>query len=338
MAEDTLGVGFIGVGGQGEEQVRAFAALPGIRVRAVCDVDADRAATVAARYGAARWTTDPGELAAFDDLQLVCIATPEAHHREPTLACLAAGKHVLLEKPISTRLDEARVLFEQAERSGCILAPAHVLRFHPAYALLKERIAAGQLGKVVSIAAGRNQPRARAARFHREHSFLEVLVHDIDLAIWYTGDQPERVYAIERKVLHAGPADAVWGMIQFAGGAVATLECHWLWPAGRRSYVESSLRVVGTEETARIVDPSSALEFTNDQGSEVPDTTLWPSVHGVAAGALVNQAAAVVRCIRAGEPFTIVTPPEVLLGLRTALALIRSAHEGREVFLTEVEA
>jgi UDP-N-acetylglucosamine 3-dehydrogenase len=337
MTDHTLGMGFIGVGGQGEEQVRAYAALPGVRIQAICDVDADRAATVAARYGAARWTTDLAELTVLEDLQAVCIATPEAYHLEPTMACLAAGKHVLLEKPISTRLDEARQLFEQAERYGRILAPAHVLRFHPAYATLKERIAARQLGRIVSIVARRNQPRARATRFHREDCFLEVLVHDIDLAIWYTGDQPERVYAVERQVLHPGPADAVWGMIQFAGGAVATLECHWLWPAGRRSYVESAIRVVGTEETARIADPSSALEFTHDHGSDLPDTTLWPSVHGVAAGALVNQAAAFARCVQAGAPFTIVTPGEVLLGLRTALALIRSAREGREVSLAEVD-
>jgi UDP-N-acetylglucosamine 3-dehydrogenase len=337
MADDTLGVGFIGVGDQGEEQVRAFAALPGIRIEAVCDVDANRAVAIGARYGAVRWTTNMADVPALDDVQLVCIATPEAYHLEPTMACLAAGKHVLLEKPISTRLDEARLLFEQAERYGRILAPAHVLRFHPAYATLKERIASGRLGRVVSLAAGRNEPQARAARFHRVHSFLEVLIHDIDLAIWYTGDRPERVYAIERKVLHAGPADAVWGMIQFANGAVATLECHWLWPAGRRSYVESSLRVVGTEEVAEIVDPSPALVFTGAQGYEVPDTTLWPSVHGAAAGALVNQAAAFVRCVRAGESFTIVTPEEVLLGLRTALALIRSAQEGREVPVSDVD-
>jgi UDP-N-acetylglucosamine 3-dehydrogenase len=311
--------------------------LPGIRIEAVCDMDAGRAAAIAARYGAARWTTDFADLPALDDVQLVCIATPEAYHLEPTMACLAAGKHILLEKPISTRLDEARLLFEQATRYGRVLAPAHVLRFHPAYAMLKERIAAGQLGRVVSLAAGRNQPRARAVRSHRVHSFLEVLVHDIDLAIWYTDDRPERVYAIERNVLHEGPADAVWGMIQFAGGAVATLECHWLWPAGRRSYVESSLRVVGTEEVAEIVDPSPALVFTGAQGYEVPDTTLWPSVHGAAAGALVNQAAAFVRCVRAGQPFTIVTPEEVLLGLRTALALIRSAQEGREVSVLDID-
>lgn len=337
MDDGTLGVGFVGVGGQGEEQVRAFAALPGIRIRAVCDVDGVRAQTIAARYGAPHWTTDLADLLALDDLQMVCIATPEAYHLEPTLACLAAGKHVLLEKPISTRLEEASLLFEQAERYGRILAPAHVLRFHPAYATLKERVAAGQLGRPVSIGAWRNQSQARAARFHRAHSFLEVLIHDIDLAIWYTGASPERVYAIEQHVLHQGPADAVWGMIQFAGGAVATLECHWLWPAGRQSYVESSLRLVGTEGVAQIVDPSPALVLTGAEGYEVPDTTLWPSVHGAATGALVNQAAAFVHCVRAGQPFTTVTPQEVLLGLQTALALVRSADEGREVMVSEVD-
>src|SRR6185312_6457329 len=106
MADHTLGMGFVGVGGQGEEQVRAFAALPGVRIQIICDVDADRAAAVAARYGAARWTTNLAELTVLDDLQAVCIATPEAYHLEPAMACLAAGKHVLLEKPISTRLDE----------------------------------------------------------------------------------------------------------------------------------------------------------------------------------------------------------------------------------------
>lgn len=337
MSDCTLNAGFVGVGGQGEEQVRAFAALPGVRIRAICDVDAARAEAIAARYGVSHWTTDLADMLALDDLHLVCIATPESEHLAPAMACLAASKHVLLEKPISTRLDEARLLFAQAERHNRILAPAHVLRFHPAYAALKERIAAGELGRPVSIVARRNQPRARAARFHRADSFLEVLIHDIDLAIWYTGAQPERVYAVERQVLHPDPADAVWGMVQFAGGAVATLECHWLWPEGLQSYVESALRVVGTEGVAQIVDPSPALVLTGGHGFEVPDTTLWPSVHGAAAGALVNQAAAFVRCARSGEQFTVVPPDEVLLGLRTALALVRSARERREVTLSDVD-
>ncbi len=166
-----------------------------------------------------------------------------------------------------------------------------------------------------------------------------MLIHDIALESGKAEEriQSARVYeASNRKVLHEGPADAVWGMIQFANGAVVTLECHWLWPAGRQSYVESSLRVVGTEEVAEIVD-LVALKFTGALGDEIPDTTLWPSVHGAAAGALVNQAAAFVRCVRAGEPFTVVTPVEVVLGLRTALTLIHSAQEGREVSVSDVD-
>ena len=337
MSEYILGAGFIGVGGQGEEQLRAFAALPGIRIRAICDADATRARAVADRYGAPFWTTSLSDFLAQDDMPIVCIATPEAFHLEPTLACLVAGKHVLLEKPISTDPREAALMFAESERVGRILAPAHLLRFHPAYVALKERISAGELGRPVSIAAQRNPPQARAARFHRTHSFLEVLVHDIDLAIWYTGDRPERVYAVERQVLHQGPADAVWGMVQFAGGAVATFECHWLWPAGRQSYVESSLRLVGTQGVADIQDPSPALVVHNARGYDIPDTTLWPSMYGAATGALVNQAAAFVRCVREGVPFSAVPREEVLTGLRTAQALVRSATERREVLLSEYD-
>ncbi len=152
MVDNTLGVGFIGVGGQGEEQVRAFAALPGIRIETVCDMDADRASAIAARYGAAldhEYGRSLGLQRCADGVYRHAGGlSPGADPR----VCLAAGKHVLLEKPISTRLDEAQLLFEQAERYGRVLAPAHLLRFHPAYAALKERIASGRLGRVVQLA------------------------------------------------------------------------------------------------------------------------------------------------------------------------------------------
>lgn len=154
-------VGVIGVGAFGESHVAAYCSLPYVTVAAVCSRDANRTQEVAARYHVSRWHTDYHEMLAQNELDAVSVVTPEDAHLGPTLAALQAGKHVLVEKPIATRLDEAEQMLAAARAAGVYLMPGHVLRFETRCAMVKEQLAAGELGRVVSISARRNRPKSR---------------------------------------------------------------------------------------------------------------------------------------------------------------------------------
>jgi predicted dehydrogenase len=330
-AERKTRVAVIGVGAQGALHLAAYAALETVEVAAVCDADGERAATMAQRFGVPHWTTAYQDLLAMPDLDLVSVATPEGQHVGPVLASLDAGKHVLVEKPIALDPAEAAQLFARARARRRFLMPAHVLRFDPRYALLKERLGRGDLGRIISITARRNLPRVRAAAFHRVSNFAEVLIHDIDIALWLTGSHPVRAYGVHCAPRAERPPDAVHGILHLADGTVVLLSAHWMVPGSHDLFVEAATEVLAEHGVAQVSYPGAALTLTTDTIVEQPDTTLWPLTHGHLGGALFAEVAYFVRCVRRGEEPTLIAEAEALAGLRAARALQQSAELNREV-------
>src|SRR4051794_29198210 len=112
MADGRVRVGVVGAGVHGEMHLRAYASSPRCRLTCVCDLNEDRAREMAAKYHC-DWTTDVSALAA-SDVDGVSIATPDDTHLAPALTLIAAGKHVLLEKPMTTDVAEGRRILNAA--------------------------------------------------------------------------------------------------------------------------------------------------------------------------------------------------------------------------------
>ena len=123
-----LRAGVIGVGHLGQHHARHYATLSGVTLAGVCDASADRAQLIADRHGVQAWTTMADLLAQVD---LVSVAVPTSAHFAAAKACLDAGKHVLVEKPIAVTSAEARELVELAARRGCLLQVGYSERFNP---------------------------------------------------------------------------------------------------------------------------------------------------------------------------------------------------------------
>jgi len=148
-----LGVGVIGSGFGRHTQIPAFAHTPGVEVVAVVSRQLARAYEAAKDYEIRR-AFDPSDLDRFlklDDLDLVCVSSPPDTHRDYSLRALAAGKHVLCEKPTAMNSAEARDMAEAARHAGRLALIDHELRFDPTRRKLRDLVRQGYLGRLLHV-------------------------------------------------------------------------------------------------------------------------------------------------------------------------------------------
>lgn len=178
-------------------QLPALRRSPEVELMAVVDVDRAWAGTVARRFGAPAAYDSAASLAGCVDAAVV--ATPNHTHADIGCALLAAGVHVLCEKPLATTGVDAARMFATAERVGTRLMAAHCLRFSPNMAMLQQLVRSGALGAPVAMRAGIGGPyevSARRTEFRKQRCFagggvlVDLGVHLIDLAIWMAGAVP----------------------------------------------------------------------------------------------------------------------------------------------------
>jgi predicted dehydrogenase len=220
-----------------------------------------------------------------------------------------------------------------ARESGCYLMPGHILRFETRYALVKDQIAAGELGEIVSISARRNRPKADARTYLRTHSVLMLSIHDLDMILWYIGDRVKRVRGFQRNVQGYVNPDATWAFLEFENGAVATVESLWLSPDAAGVTQNDAMQVTGTRGIAHIDFTNTGLSLWRERRYLAPDVSYEPRVRGEMFGALKEELAYFTRCVLQARPPSVVTAEEAVEALRVALAIIESAEQERDVEL-----
>ncbi|MBE9603974.1 Gfo/Idh/MocA family oxidoreductase [Acetobacteraceae bacterium H6797] len=229
----TLKLGVLGVGYLG--RFHALKAAKGVRHRliGVADADPARASSVAIETGAPPLTID-GLIAASD---AVLIASPTRFHAELATKALNAGKHVLVEKPITPTLAEADALIELAAKKNLILQVGHIERFSAGVATLLE--APGAFGRPLYMEATRIAPfRPRGLDVS---VVLDLMIHDLDLVMTLANSPLASVDAVGATVFSDHP-DIANARLRFANGTVATIT------ASRMALkLERKLRIFGTE-------------------------------------------------------------------------------------------
>lgn len=332
---EKIQIGIIGVGAFGASHVVGYKALPYVNLAAVCDANAERAKQIAAQYDIPQWYTDYETMLRETALDAVSVCTPEEFHRAPVLAAIRAGKHVLVEKPLATRLDDARAMLDAARHENVFLMPGHILRFETRHALVRDQIAAGALGDIVSIAARRNRPKFLAKTYLRTSGILEASIHDIDILLWYIGARVKRVRAVERNTNNYPNADATWAILEFENGAVATLENLWLNPDNGGIGTNDAMQVTGTRAIANIDFVNAGLAYWRESGYVAPDISHEPRVRGEMFGALKEELAYWTRCVLEKRAPDVVSLDDALHGLEVALAIIESAAQERDVEIND---
>jgi predicted dehydrogenase len=208
----ALKTGVIGVGHLGQHHARLYAALPGSQLVAVTDQSMERAHLIADRHGVQALRSVDELLAQVD---AVSVAVPTSAHHAVAKACLLAGKHVLIEKPIAVTTSQAHELVQLANQRGCCLQVGHSERFNPVMQVMRPHI-----GRPVFIECHRLS--SFSERGTDVDVILDLMIHDLDMVLSFNLGPVEDIRAAGVPVL-SPTIDIANARIQFKSGCVANL-------------------------------------------------------------------------------------------------------------------
>lgn len=329
----SLKAAVIGVGSMGRNHARVYRELAETELVAVADPNPQVAEGVA-RDQQARAYGDYRAMLAAELPDIVSVVVPTEQHFEVATAALEAGCHVLVEKPITSTVEQGLGLIAHAEALGRQLMVGHIVRFDPAVQELKRRLDANELGRIFQVRSQRLGPFP--ARVRDVGVVIDLATHDVDITSYVTGQPIVRVYAETQREIHSSHEDLLIGTLRLASGAVGLLEINWLTPTKTRT-----LTITG-ERGMFVVDYLMQDLYYYENQEALPIS--WDQISmikGVSEGRMIRypinkmeplkiELQAFAQSIIAGAPAP-VSGREGLAALRTALALVRSGLEHRPV-------
>ena len=291
MSRAELRVGLIGVGQMGGFHLETWEKIPAGVVVAVADPSETMARSRIGRRPI-DWHADWRDLLERPDVDAVCIAAPSEMHAQIGLAALEAHKHVLVEKPIATRLEDGLRMAATARRVGRKLMVGHVERFNPAVGKLQSLIDEGRIGRVFRAHATRVGPLP--ARIRDSGVTIDLATHDLDIMQFVLGRDITRVYAEGTRFSHPTQEDMISCLLRFGDdGPFGLLDVNWLTPEKKRE-----LTVIGEGGMLSASYITQDVWFTESTEA----STGWEElarVRGDAEGAAVRFALRKVEPLRA---------------------------------------
>ena len=229
----TVRVGILGGGNISDTHARAARETPGVELAAFWARDPEKARRMAGRYGGTAFQ-NLEDMLAHRPLDIVVIGTPSGLHAEHARAAARRGLHVLVEKPLDITTERIDALIAECDRARVTLGVIFQDRAAPHLQWLKHLIARGALGRPILVSAHvkwYRPPEYYAGSRWRGTwaldgggALMNQGIHSVDLLLWLLGDV-ERVYATARTALHAiETEDTAVACLEFAGGAVGTLD------------------------------------------------------------------------------------------------------------------
>jgi predicted dehydrogenase len=357
MSSDRLRVGVIGAG-IGMFHAQAYAALPNVELAAIAGLDTERVVALAARHGVGRTYRDYAELLAQPDIDAVSVCVPNALHAPVTIAALAAGKHVLVEKPLARTPDEGRAMIAAAEAAGKILMIAFNHRQRSDVQWLKDYVASGALGRIYYAKAYwmRRQGIPGLGSWFVNKAMagggplIDLGVHVLDMAMFLLGE-PDPLAVSAATYAEFGPRGLKgWGakqstgasgayevedlgtaFVRLAGGTTLLLEASW-----------ASHGSAGDDYGVVLYGTEGGAELTIKNYAQDQTIRLFTDVHGLPHDSVPRVPrgedghTAVIRRFVAAVCDGAPAIPGAADGLRRALVLdacYRSATLGREVVI-----
>jgi predicted dehydrogenase len=238
----VIRVGVIGFGYWGPNLVRNFAETNGVRVTFVADLAAERLGIAARRYSGIQTSIRASDLIASPEVDAVVIATPVDTHFDLALAALQAGKHVLVEKPLTSNSDQALRLIDEAERRRLVLMVDHTFAYSSPVDKMRELTAAGELGELYYF----DSVRINLGLFQRDVNVLwDLAVHDLSIMDFVLGRHPVAVSATGLAHVAGQPENIAYLTLFFDGRLIGHVHVNWLAPVKvRRTLLSGSRRMV----------------------------------------------------------------------------------------------
>lgn len=276
----TVRCAVLGLGRLGYHHAKNIAThqISGAKLVSVVDTMEGRAEQVAREFGLQTWAKNPEEVIADPDVDAVIIVTPTSTHADMIKQAAKHGKPVFVEKPLTQHLEEADEIIRIIKESRVICQVGFMRRFDPAYAEAKRRISAGDIGKPVYFKAISRDAGSPPASFikHSGRMFMDVSIHDYDMARYLMGAEITAVSAHGRVLVHSfmeeyNDVDQALTYVEFDSGAAGDIEASRNSPYGHDIRTE----IIGTEGSLFIGTlRNQPITYLNHKGSHyeiIPD-------------------------------------------------------------------
>ncbi len=327
-------VGIVGAGSMGVVHADSWQATPAALAGFFAESSSE-AARLAEKFGARLYEN---YAALLNDVDIVDICAPTHLHHELVLQAAAARKHIICEKPLARTLEQGRAMLDACRAANVKLFVAHVVRFFPQYALAKQNVAQGSIGKpaVVRLAREASRPRRPVGNwfFDFEKSggmLLDLMIHDFDYARWIAGEV-ETVFAKSVPAQNSDtPIDFGLALLKHTNGALSHITGAWAFPPPN---FRTAIEIAGD---AGLIEWKSAdtapLEFfLHQRDGDFPEVALPSSP--LDEDPYTTQLKEFYSALVNNTP-TRVTAEDGLAALRIALAAIESARTGKPISLAE---
>jgi len=228
----TLNVGLIGAGRIGRIHAGNLAnRIPNARLVAVADIDLEAAKSLTAELNIETAVSDYAQLLEHGDLQAVVISSATDTHAQIIMEAAAAGKHIFCEKPLALELSRIDDALDAVEAAGVKLQVGFNRRFDPNYRKVREMAAAGKIGEpqILRITSRDSEPPPLEFVKVSGGIFLDMTIHDFDMARYITGSEIEEIYVIgavmiDPRIEELGDLDTVIITLRFENGVIGTID------------------------------------------------------------------------------------------------------------------
>lgn len=256
-------IGVVGAGYWGPNIIRNFSQIPTCEMAVCCDLDEKRLAHMKKLYPSMAVTSDYDSVVNDPTIDAIGVCTHVSAHYPLAKKALAAGKHILVEKPFTAKVDEAEELVELARKNGKVIMIDHTFEYTAGVNKMKEIIESGLLGDVLYV----NCSRLNLGIFQRDINVVwDLAPHDLSVILYATGLKPESIRTVGMKLMHPKVEDVAFVTLNCGGGASAVIHVSWVDPLKVRK-----VSVVGAKQMLVYddLDPLAKIQIY-DKGVENP--------------------------------------------------------------------
>jgi len=339
LSHHRLRVGIIGAGRIGRVHAETVAfRLPEAVPAAIADINRQAAEDVAARCGIPRVAASAAEIIADSSIEAVLICSSTDTHADLICQAAQAGKHIFCEKPIDLTLAKIDTALAAANKAGIKLQIGFNRRFDPNFARVRQAVASGEIGQPRLLHIISRDPAPPPISYIRVSGgiFLDMTIHDFDMARFLIGDEVEEVYTaaavmVDPAIGQAGDLDTAVVMLRFRSGAIGTID-------------NSRQAAYGYDQRAEILGSEGAIGTGNCYPNEATVSTAASIRRDLPfhffmdryTASYANELAAFVSAVMKDKP-VLVTGSDGRLALQIGLAARKSHDEHRPVRVAEIQ-
>ncbi|MCL2480051.1 MAG: Gfo/Idh/MocA family oxidoreductase [Treponema sp.] len=330
---EKIKMAIIGAGTWGTAHAGIFQEHYMAETLAICDSDRERAEKAAIEFGIPKVYTSYEDMLKEVPCDAVSIVTPDHLHADIAVACAQAGKHMLIEKPLATNREDVFRIMDAVKENGVRAMVDLHNRWNPPFALAKDAVDRGELGKLRSGYFRLNDIKWVATDllpWAASSSILWFLgSHSLDTLNWLFNSRVKRVYSVSNsgvlKDLGVDTVDTYLTTLEYENGCIAQMENGWVTPNGNVNVNDMKCTILGDKGMISIdTSNHTMIQQYSDTQAKVPDVLVRNKVHGMVKGFAYESIRSFVDKLVTGEDFIVSMEDAAQVSL-VILAIMESA-------------